>query len=186
MRAPRAMLVIPLYFQYGSWYLIRPHFSTFTNLGSCNCSSWKLLAVINMTRSECSVVMLDHILAYAARYLSRVRNLDRLSPKTHSDSRLDPSANLLGKREIFLLRIVRGAFCHLLRDRLWKKKKKKIVSFSLIFFISTYFTYLPKNIFSRLSREIYCRTMKVQRNLRKKALSSVTFYAVTSFYIVKL
>lgn len=30
------------------WYFIRPHISTF-KLGSYNCCSWKLLAVINMT-----------------------------------------------------------------------------------------------------------------------------------------
>lgn len=126
----RAMLVIPLYFQYGSWYLIRPHISTFNKLGSCNCSSWKLLAAINMTRPECSVVAPGHTLAYAAvRYLSRVRNLDRLSPKTQL-FKFSRSNRQSSRKTQNLLRVGRLAFCHLLRDKLrWEKGRLIFIHF---------------------------------------------------------
>lgn len=144
------------------------HKATYLNvrkLGSCNCSSWKLLAVINMTRPECSVVAPGHTLAYAAvRYLSRVRNLDRLSPKTQlfklSGSNRESSRKM-----------------HNFSDASWTRfavyletncNGKKAVSFSFIFYIFNVFHVPPEKYIFRLAREIYCRAMKIQRNLTTK------------------
>lgn len=102
------------------------------------------------------------------RYLSRVRNLDRLSPKTQllKFSR-STTASLLRESQN-LPRVGRLAFCPL-RDKLrWEKKSRLIFIHSFFFFYINIF--LEKYIFG-LSREIYCRAMKIQRNLRRKPRS---------------
>lgn len=95
------------------------HKATYLNvhkLGSCNCSSRKLLEVINITRPECSVVARDHILAYGPVFIARAKLGSIITEDAITQILAIQSSNLLGKCEIFLLRID-VAFFHLLRDR---------------------------------------------------------------------
>lgn len=161
------------------------HKATYLNvrkLGSCNCSSWKLLAVINMTRPECSVVAPGHTLAYAAvRYLSRVRNLDRLSPKMQLFKLSGPNRESSRKTHNFS-DASWTRFVRLLGDKLqWEKRR-------LIFIHFLYFQCIscPKNIFSDLLERFIAVRWKFNVIWRQKILRNVAFYAVTSFYVVKL
>lgn len=137
------------------------HKATYLNirkLGSCNCSSCKLLAAINITPRMQRCCARPHISLRCRPVFIRAYEtwIDYHRRRNYSNSR-DPAANLLGETQNLCCELGASRFAYLEMNC----DGKKDVSFSFIFLRQCISCTSRKIYFQPSSRDLLPRAMKI-------------------------